>query len=311
MNLHRRDIARASRVLFAVTFAAVALVARGATPQGSQTSTREAPAAPTATALPSTSAAGKTEDVTQADILHAIESISEKTIEVARQDAEHANSLFNRLVWFVGALGAALAIFGISSITGLKKAIRSRATAQVSEALETMAQEIRQTVEKTNLMAEHGRDLFLYTAEATRFYNLADGFAQASSDKREYYNLAKSACLRSRAAAKALEDVKQIAWTYSFEAICLSDLGDYVGAIAAAEESERLWVREDATLHYNIACYCCLAGFDERGAARLRKAFVFDSDGSLKLSAPEDPDFKRWRDSGLFPELVGTAKCPA
>jgi tetratricopeptide (TPR) repeat protein len=252
--------------------------------------------------------------------LQAVSQVSERAIEAAHHASTETNELFEKLVWLVGGLGIVFGIFGVSSIRTLKKNVAAQAKARVDEALIEVNAKAKEEVAKALLdmkshidtavartaeTAENARDLLLNVAEATRNFTLAKAFAEATIDKQEYFESAVNSCLRARDAAKKLGDIKQIAWTFSFEAYCRRARGDYEGAIKAAEESESLYQRDDPTLHFNLACYLCLAGHDDRAHTRLLLAFTHNADGSMSSYARNEKDFDRWRRSGLYPELVG------
>jgi hypothetical protein len=242
--------------------------------------------------------------------LQAVTRISEEAIAAADRNAAAAADLFQKLVWAIGALGVIFAAFGISSIRSLTRNLRANAKEQVNKALTDMRAEMDKAVTETTQTAGHARNLFLNTSEATRYYTLAKGFAEMVFDQQEYFKLATQACLRAREAAEQLQDTKQLAWTYSFEALCLTAQKDFKGAVKAAEQSEDLYQRDDPTLHYNLACYLCLANEDAAAVARLEKAFALEKDGSMRTAALTEEDFQRWRVAGLYPELVGPAPPP-
>ena len=61
----------------------------------------------------------------------------------------------------------------------------------------------------------------------------------------------------------------------------------------------------EATLHYNLACYWCLAR-DNRQALRYL-ANAFDIDGNFRDFVHDEPDFDSLRDDPLFKDLTGVA----
>ena len=287
--------------------------------------TSDAKSAPDATAV-SAPASGQSSERATADAvvyaatLQAVAQVSERAIEAAHHTSTEATELFEKLIWVTGGLGVIFAIFGVSSIRSLKKEVaaqakeqvnaalvevNAKAKEQVAKALEEMKSQIDTAVVHTAEIAENARDVLLNVAEATRYFTLAEAFAEATIDKQEYFQSAVNSCLRAREAAQKLGDTKQIAWTFSFEAYCRKAQGDYEGAVKAAEQSESLYQRNDPTLHYNLACYLCLAGYDSRAASRLLLAFSNNADGSMKIYALSEKDFDRWRTAGLYPELVG------
>jgi tetratricopeptide (TPR) repeat protein len=258
--------------------------------------------------------------IANAAALQAIGQVSERAIDAAHHSSTEANELFEKLVWFVGVLGVVFAAFGISTLRSLKREllakareqvkealfeVNAKAKEQVSEALLGMKSQIDSAVSQTTQTAECARDVLLNIADATRLFSLARSFVETEFDKREYLESALQACLRAREAAEKLKDTKQVAWTYSFEAYCRREKGDYEGAASVAEKSEALYKRDDPTLHYNLACYLCLAGHDARAEERLRLAISINTDGAIKGYALTERDFDRWRQAGMHPELVG------
>ena len=49
---------------------------------------------------------------------------------------------------------------------------------------------------------------------------------------------------------------------------------------------------QDATLHYDLACYACYLGKVEDASKLLHRSFELDSGKALRLHALEDPDLK-------------------
>jgi hypothetical protein len=65
-----------------------------------------------------------------------------------------------------------------------------------------MKSQIDTAVVHTAEIAENARDVLLNVAEATRYFTLAEAFAEATIDKQEYFQSAVNFCLRAREAAQ-------------------------------------------------------------------------------------------------------------
>lgn len=188
-------------------------------------------AAPGAMAVPEPAAGQPSERATAdavmyAATLQAVTEVSERAIEAAHHASTEATELFEKLIWLTGGLGVIFAIFGVSSIRSLKREVaaqakdrvnaalvevNAKAKEQVAKALEDMKSQIDTAIVHTAEIAENARDLLLNVAEATRYFALAEAFAEAPIDKQEYFQSAVNSCLRAREAAQKLGDTKQIA----------------------------------------------------------------------------------------------------
>ncbi len=255
---------------------------------------------------PSTPAPGPaSKGASQQEVLDAVSRIAQSAIDAANRNAVHTNEVFERSLWVIGAIGFLLTALGVTSFTSLKRQLRRTAMTKVQSAITDMRSHIEAEISEMRMVAAKGREILINTVVATRYYNLADSFAEVSADQQDYFRTAIEACQKVRAAAEALKDTQQEAWSYSFEALCRRRLNDFEGAIAAAKKSESLYERNDATLHFNLACYLCLAGHDEEAIARLRKSFLADADGTMERQAKIEQDFNRWRQDGRYSSFVG------
>lgn len=93
-------------------------------------------------------------------------------------------------------------------------------------------------------------------------------------------------------------------WESSFEAQPYADAGDYDKAyeVAAAGLADH---DENASLHYNLACYRALGGHRDEALRLLAAAIERDSDGELREWAATDTDFDSLRDDAEFRRLIG------
>jgi len=93
-------------------------------------------------------------------------------------------------------------------------------------------------------------------------------------------------------------------WESSFEAQPYADAGDYDKAyeVAAAGLADH---DENASLHYNLACYRALGGHRDEALRLLAAALERDSGGELREWAATDTDFDSLRDDAEFRRLIG------
>jgi tetratricopeptide (TPR) repeat protein len=90
-------------------------------------------------------------------------------------------------------------------------------------------------------------------------------------------------------------------WEYSFEAQPAYSAGDYDRAydIAAAGLADH---PQNATLHYNLACYRAMGGHHDEAIALLRQAFELDP--ATREWAASDTDFDPLRGDERFDRLL-------
>ncbi|HEY0684442.1 MAG TPA: hypothetical protein VGD45_19050 [Steroidobacter sp.] len=245
------------------------------------------------------------------DHVEVISALAQSSIEAANRSAEHTKLVYELALAVVGIFGVALTFVGITNMKSLVATAEKQAHASVNGIVEALKKQIAELTEQTRVTADHAKMLMLETATACRHYNLADWSNYAES-RKAYLQDAIKAAGKVREAAKQLSDTRHEAWSYSFEALCRADLGELDVAIATLEKSINCYKRDDASLDYNMACYCCRAGQDDKGAESLRRALAQDAKtgNTLSMDALDEPDFNDWRRKNIYADLVGTELRP-
>ena len=236
--------------------------------------------------------------------------LAEASIAAANRNAEQTKTVYELALGVVALLGGALAFFGFTSLKSLKADAEQRATKAISGVVEQLQNEFVALTQDARDVANNAKEVVLRTGEACRNFSLWE-FSNYEGSKKNYLIDAIQAISKARVAAVAVNDRKHEAWTYSFEALCRKDLGEFTFAIECLEKSIACYEREvdDPSLDYNMACYCCLGGQDERAAIHLRRAIEMDGrlGGTLQSDAKSDEDFQPWRDRSVYEDLVGSS----